>query len=137
LWRDKDLDEKIPKEEMDKCILKLTEYSTAKTFPTTHSDYFSKSEYCCKKLFKHFTMGGISDSRNIFPFEFILQEDLNKIVCNCGELSEERAILFNENEPTLHLNADEFVGGYFYVCPKSKSKCDFIYIKRAVDYESP
>jgi hypothetical protein len=135
LWRDKDLDEKIPKEEMDKCIFKLTEFSTAKTLPTTQSDYFSNSEYSCKKLFKQFTMGGISDARNIFPFEFILQEDLNKIVCHCGELAEERAILFKDNEQTIYSNADEFVGGYFYVCPKSK--CDFIYIKRAVDYESP
>jgi hypothetical protein len=75
LWYGKDLKMNIPAIVMDRYNFKKTDFSPAKALPKTQSDYYQNPEYYYKKKFKKFSMGSVSDGGDIFPFDFLLQED--------------------------------------------------------------
>jgi hypothetical protein len=131
-----DLNTKIPQIERAKFTFKITDIVKTEHLQKTQSIYWNNENYCCVKYFKKFKMGTISDSKDIFPFKFKIQEDLSKIKCFCESQAEKRLILFNNKNKNITSNCHNFLGGSFFICANQQKKCSFFLFMKARNFDS-
>jgi hypothetical protein len=120
-----DLNKKIPQIERAKFTFKITDIVKTESLQKTQSIYWNNKNYCCVKYYKQFIMGTISDSKDIYPFKFIIQEDLSKIKCFCESQAEKRLILFNNKNKNIISNSQNFLGGSFFICANQQKNAHF------------